>query len=338
MIRSFRPIFRTNHLMRRRLFTPCGFNLNVFSGEVTTQKEIITQWGRPLNGKQFNVVPTCEKIGKNFNKALNDLMPLSIMHPCCKKEKVPEFITLLCQLNKFSKLDYLLATLQLDVNSQDEFGKTALMKVINEIDDPSQLTRSVKLILSRGADVGIMDKNSYDALCYALLKDDYITELIINKINPHNNYCTRVTSNITPRMLIKKWDTTKLLINLGANVNSQDSNGYTALINAIKFELFDIAYILIEQGANLNIKDNLGRSALSHACEIANNLKMFDLIKKMIQHGAEKHIHDKNGMMPYDYARENEHDYAIFALYLDEMKENIHDIVEHFYRPSKKYD
>jgi len=57
----------------------------------------------------------------------------------------------------------------------------------------------------------------------------------------------------------------KLLIENGANVNSRNFNGATALIFAASFGRTAIATLLLECGADPSIKDDSGNMAMDHA-------------------------------------------------------------------------
>jgi len=59
--------------------------------------------------------------------------------------------------------------------------------------------------------------------------------------------------NRTPLMFTNKPDVVKLLLDRGANVNAQDSNGFTALHFAVYDSNIPVIKILIEYGADVNI-------------------------------------------------------------------------------------
>ena len=58
-----------------------------------------------------------------------------------------------------------------------------------------------------------------------------------------------------------------ILIDAGANVNTVDTFGWTALIRAAKWGCLDNVKLLINKGANINQRDNDGLTALTHAIE-----------------------------------------------------------------------
>ena len=57
----------------------------------------------------------------------------------------------------------------------------------------------------------------------------------------------------------------KLLIDAGADINTQARNGRTALYNAVRFLHDDIAKLLISKGADVNVKTRYGETVLHFA-------------------------------------------------------------------------
>ena len=57
----------------------------------------------------------------------------------------------------------------------------------------------------------------------------------------------------------------QILIDGGADVNSQDLSGVTPLMNAVNQNLADMVKILIEPGASVDIKDCRGFTARDYA-------------------------------------------------------------------------
>ena len=64
-----------------------------------------------------------------------------------------------------------------------------------------------------------------------------------------------------------KWDLSiiKLLIDSGIEINAQDKNGYTALMEATISGNYETVKLLIESGADINIKNEDGKTALDWA-------------------------------------------------------------------------
>ena len=92
------------------------------------------------------------------------------------------------------------------------------------------------------------------------------------------------------------------LIVLGANLDWQNNNGWTALHWCAVNNHSRIARMLLDAGANLNIQDNYGRTAL-HRCARWNSP---EIARMLIDAGADKTISDNEGSIPYELAKTQE--------------------------------
>ena len=88
------------------------------------------------------------------------------------------------------------------------------------------------------------------------------------------------------------------LIALGANVDWQNNNGWTALHWCAFMNQPDIARMLIDAGADVNIQQNAGWTAL-HRCAMYN---LPEISRMLIDAGADKTIPTNNGELPYELA------------------------------------
>lgn len=82
------------------------------------------------------------------------------------------------------------------------------------------------------------------------------------------------------------------MIKNGADLNSQDKDGNTALILAVQKYYPEMIKLLIDSGANLNIQNNEGQTALFYA-------EYTKLAKYLIKCGADLTIKDKEGKTAY---------------------------------------
>lgn len=82
----------------------------------------------------------------------------------------------------------------------------------------------------------------------------------------------------------------QLLINSTINLNTQDKNGDTALILAVKHEHKEIVSLLIKANVNINIQNNKGKTALSYAA--TNNQE--DFVTQLISAKANINIAKEN--------------------------------------------
>lgn len=69
------------------------------------------------------------------------------------------------------------------------------------------------------------------------------------------------------------------LLEPGEEINSQNSQGYTALHRAAKFGQWDDVRLLLKNGANVTLLTNTNDTALHFACEIGHIRIVDDLIR-----------------------------------------------------------
>ncbi len=123
------------------------------------------------------------------------------------------------------------------LNSQDEDGNAALIGAA-----AGGYIDIVKMLIKKGVDLNIKDTEEGTALSYASFTK-------LPNVEKGN----------------RRREIAKELILAGANLDGQDSSGYTALMWAVGVGDIEIAKLLIEKGANLNIQDRNGDTALDQA-------------------------------------------------------------------------
>ncbi len=110
----------------------------------------------------------------------------------------------------------------------------------------------------------------------------------------------------------KDMETTKILVESGANVDCRLKNGTTPLFYAVKNNLYQIAEYLLKNRANPNISFEAGISHLHIAC--LENLA--DMAKLLIAHKANPNTQTKNGISPL-FGALIKKDIPIFKILLD---------------------
>ena len=111
----------------------------------------------------------------------------------------------------------------------------------------------------------------------------------------------------------------------GANVNTADSSGRTALIEAAWAGHADVVKFLVEKTANVNATDNAGYSALMRACEEGH----LPVVTYLINKGANVNIRGKvRGATPLMLAAERGHVKVLEALLARGAKINAVDQYE----------
>jgi|JI7StandDraft_1071085.scaffolds.fasta_scaffold52841_1 uncharacterized protein len=91
----------------------------------------------------------------------------------------------------------------------------------------------------------------------------------------------------------------KQLLNSGADINTPDKDGYTALMYSVRYNLVWLAKILIESKVDVNAQDAGGRTALMWTTLYNYPLQM---AKLLIEEGADINIKDKKDRTVFDFA------------------------------------
>ena len=99
-------------------------------------------------------------------------------------------------------------------------------------------------------------------------------------------------------------ETVRLLLDHGANPNSQDKYGDTPLILAVAYgdmseESTDILRLLLDHGADVNVQDNDGNTALMTAMTEERGA---EIVKLLLDHGADPNVHEDGDTTPLIYA------------------------------------
>ena len=91
------------------------------------------------------------------------------------------------------------------------------------------------------------------------------------------------------------------LLKSGVDVNAQDVEGRTPLMEACNAFKFDVIKQLVEAGADVNLQDARGCSALMRAAYGG----YVDLVNYLLNHGADKEAVDNEGNKAIHYVREH---------------------------------
>ena len=109
-----------------------------------------------------------------------------------------------------------------------------------------------------------------------------------------------------------------MLIDNGANVNSESNFGYTPLHYAVNYCWIDIAKMLIDNGANVNIRNIFGNTPLH--CVAA--LGKIDAVRLLIENGASLYLEDESEYNALQLARNS--GYTEVAAIIERAMKNSH--------------
>jgi len=108
---------------------------------------------------------------------------------------------------------------------------------------------------------------------------------------PLHNACTR-----------GHFDTVKLLLENGANLEATNFDGETPIVLAIQHRYAKLTEFLIDQGADIETTDN-SENNLLHKAAMVDHPHMAPVIKVLISKGVNLNAKNQSGKRPIDYSR-----------------------------------
>ncbi|MGN0015708.1 MAG: ankyrin repeat domain-containing protein [Candidatus Gastranaerophilaceae bacterium] len=147
-----------------------------------------------------------------------------------------------------------------DINSRTYTMKSPLMAAIE-----AHSFETAKLLIDSNASLNVADDEGYTPMHYAVLNNQLQTVKYMSSM-----YCDiDEPDNLGNRPLFyaveKTTDFIRTLINAGANKDGKNSDGKTALHQAVIKNNFGAAKCLVEMGVNINIKDNQNNTPIFYA-------------------------------------------------------------------------
>ena len=161
------------------------------------------------------------------------------------------------------------------INARDGGGRTPLMWATIRVDESA-----VKTLLAFGADPNITD--IYGCTPLHFVASVGVCKLLLDakiNINARNMYYDRTALHTYNRD--REVGVTDMLVQAGIDVNAQDADGETALLNATYNPVTRIAQRLLELGADVNATNrSSGYSALHFATEYDRHEILTDLLNR----------------------------------------------------------
>lgn len=120
------------------------------------------------------------------------------------------------------------------------------------------------------------DNGSENTPLMLAISEDYVVEFVQRLLDKGANVNARNAyeeTALTMAVSDAKMDINivRLLLDKGADIITQDENGWTPLILATMNSHVEVVKLLLERGANKEIKDKVGKTALDHATETGND-------------------------------------------------------------------
>ena len=147
----------------------------------------------------------------------------------------------------------------------------------------------------------IIENEDFERLQNYIVDNKQLISSIINK-KDHS-------SGFSPLAVISTSNDVKsaeLLIQNGADVNSQDKNGKTPLYHAVDRNLYAMAKLLIQNGADTSLESKFGNQPLWAAVFNAANSDRdkLPLVKLLLESGGNPTHENKSGISPLKFAKE----------------------------------
>ena len=240
----------------------------------------------------FSIIPYLISKGADVNK-VNNRNEAPIHYSCYGSNS----------RNDFKKIIELLLSKGADINARGMGVETILQRVVQN----TQYFKFIPYLISKGADVNI--KKEYSRYRTPLLHQlisrgqdrnvdaiESVTKLLLQKgvdINGKDSQGTTALYNAINKKLL-----TKMLLNLGADLNSKDNHGATLFLRSFRYNrraIVDYINFLIKEGANVRDKDDCGNTALHLA--VARNYSM-EIIKPLIDKGLDVNAVNVYGETP----------------------------------------
>ncbi len=235
---------------------------------------------------------------EHFNQELIDLKLATLLDEINVPQKLSQIIyqdTILNLKSKLKKEVIELIELGANSNTKDKNGSTALMQAVY-LGDIS----IIEVLIALGANVN--SQNNYDNSALRIASSsnyaNIVNLLLANGADINNS--TALMSAIKSG----HYDTVKLLLEQGVDVNTQDSNQDTALILAAWYRHNNIGELLLEYKANVNTRDKTGNTPLI----LATRKSCSGLIKSLLEKGADINAQNNYGESALMYAYKNDQD------------------------------
>ena len=149
-----------------------------------------------------------------------------------------------CSRGELSRADELIAA-GADINARDRFGNTALAYAAG-----GGHQQVVEMLLSCGADVGVKNNNGLTCLDLAAARGHTAIAALLR----HARFFHAARDG-DARLLAQ-------LMDAGADVNAQHTDGWTALMTAALYDRPEVAAVLLRRGADAALENDAGWTAL----------------------------------------------------------------------------
>jgi ankyrin repeat protein len=203
-----------------------------------------------------------------------------------------------------------------DPNIPDMLGRTPLI----EYSSDRSASNIVELLLQYKADPNLIYNNNISALEQAFITNNFKTILLLINYGANVNFQRNDNSTMLNLAASQGYDTIilQLLLDKGANIDNQDNQGNSPLLNAIKSKHLHTAIFLVNAGANVSLYDEFNATPLLRLSSFykSNIDDYYTLAKLLIKKGANVNSQTLTGETPLYYASRL-HEYELAKLLFD---------------------
>jgi len=151
--------------------------------------------------------------------------------------------------------------------------------------------------------INVINNKGETPLHKACIQYNYVTNCLIYKLLKYGaNINAQDNEGNTPLINLSRTAANKknvvFLIEQGADISKANNKGETPLITACKYGKKEIVKILLDYGADINKQDNEGNSPLHIACKYYKNVGKESIIEYLIKRGADINILDNENETP----------------------------------------
>jgi uncharacterized protein len=141
-------------------------------------------------------------------------------------------------------------------------------------------TEKALKIIAGGVNVNGIDDVGCTPLLLASCRDNYPVMKALLQLGADPNFvlkseCENLNDGTTDLMRVSSKKTCLLLLSYGADVNTKDNQGETALMIAVKMSNIAMVETLLQQGADVNLLSNQDETALDMAKSNNNEIILF---------------------------------------------------------------